>query len=99
MVGLVGITQSQLEKILNKGDAETIRFCQMFSLIPKKKKCPTCKQGMAVAYKRGNGKLVTLRCGMAACRYETTVRARTIFEGSKLSIQMILRLISLICAW
>ncbi len=72
-----------MKNILNKGDAEKIRFCQLFGLIPKKKKCPTCKQGISVAYKRGHGRLVTWRCGMAACRYEITVRAGTIFERSK----------------
>jgi hypothetical protein len=71
--------------MLNKGDAETIRFCQLFGLIPKKKKCPTCKQGMSVAYKRGRASLssvdsnrlfVAVECDSAVYEVRDRVESR-----------------------
>ena len=56
--------------------------------------CVTCQQEMAFVYNRGRAKKgIAWRCGMAACRYEVSIRKHTVFESSKLSIQNIIRLL------
>ena len=94
MSTLIGITQAQLEEVLTKGDVDTVQFCQQHGLMPIAMTCVTCQQEMAVVYNRGRAKKgIAWRCGMAACRYEVSIRKHTVFESSKLSIQNIIRLL------
>lgn len=94
MVGLVGITQCQLEYILNKGEKEAVRFSQLSGLLPKSYKCTICKKQAKLAFNRGrNKKGITWRCGMDACRGEVSVRVGTVFEKSKIPIADVIRLL------
>ena len=70
MLGLVGITQAQLDAILNSGSEDVMRFCQRIGLMPTERKFEVCKSQMKLTHSRGKQK--TQSHGVAACRFAAT---------------------------
>ena len=97
MPGLVGITAAQPFRILSGDDKEVVRFCQIFGLLPKSHVCSVCHTAGRLAFNRGrSGKAISWRCRLAACQCgEVSIRDRTVFERSKLTIAIILHLLFL----
>jgi hypothetical protein len=79
MVGLVGITQAQLDEILNGGDTDVVKFCQTFGLVRQQYRCPVCKKKAILAFNRGNSKFMWRQ--RFAYRYRNGARKHSAFHN------------------
>jgi len=77
-----------------------INFCMEVGLIPKKRTCTYCKRDLKLVpeNRKDHAAPVVYRCfnrGCNKCNKYVSIRDGTVFEGSHLSVGMILRLIIL----
>eukprot|EP00731_Ephydatia_muelleri_P030038 Em0021g561a len=74
----------------------TVHWCQRHKLLAERKSCPKCGREMHLVKRKAvNKEEMGWRCPRKGCRLEVALRSGTFFEGSKLGIEKIMRMVYL----